>query len=154
MSLLRIKGYSSEFPLNLTRGFLNGKKFCFLFLPFECSKCFPGLLNPYWGAFQNPAYLKNHALPVLYCFSLLFLLLCVVPLGFFFFCVPLSGWLLWSSPVLCFVELASITAVFPLSPVLGQKLGRLVNVQDWSPPTARGWWRQWGCYVSLWLEYM
>ncbi len=90
---------------------------------------------------------------LLFCTVSLLFLLCVVPLGFFFFCAPLSGWLRWSSPVLCFVELASITAVFPLSPVLCQKLGRLVNVQDWSPPTARGWWRQWGCYVSLWLQY-
>jgi hypothetical protein len=59
-------------------------------------------------------------------------------LGFLFLCVPLSGWLLWSSPILCFLELASITAVFPLSPVLCQKLVRLVNVQEWSSPTARG----------------
>ncbi len=138
MSLLRRKGYSSESPLNLTRGFGNGKKLCFVFLPFECSNCFPGLLNPYWGDFQNPAYLQNHALTVLCCFSLLFLLLCAVPLEFLFLCVPLSGWLLWSSPILCFLELASITAVFPLSPVLCQKLVRLVNVQEWASPTARG----------------
>jgi hypothetical protein len=50
--------------------------------------------------------------------------------GFLFLCVPLSGWLLWSSPILCFVELGTGAAVFPLSSVLCQKLGRLVNVQD------------------------
>jgi hypothetical protein len=70
MSLLRRRGYSSEFPLNLTRGLLMKKKNSFL-----CS-CLWSLRNVFQGFSiligehsRTQLILKDHVLTVLCCFS-------------------------------------------------------------------------------------
>jgi hypothetical protein len=57
--------------------------------------------------------------------------------------------------LLGFPDLANILAVFPLPPVLWQKLSMLDNVWHDLPATVRqSWWSQWGCYGSQSLPYM
>jgi hypothetical protein len=71
-----------------------------------------------------------------------------LPLSLFHsFYVLLSSWFPWSSSaLLCFVELASVIAIFPLILSLWEKLSKLVNVWHWPPPDAQSWWIQWRFY--------
>ncbi len=56
-----------------------------------------------------------------------------------------SFWFCWASQHQCLS--------FPATAGLSQKLKRLVNVWNWSPPTVGSWWSQRG-FGSWWIPYM
>jgi hypothetical protein len=67
----------------------------------------------------------------------------------------LSSWFLWSASSFGFCWTSQHHGqVFPLLPLLWQKLSMLVNFWHWPPPTAESWWIQQWCYCGWSIPFM